>query len=165
MLELAILGLLHESPMHGYELRKQLNAKARRIPRGDLLRLALPDPAPVADRRLDHRGAGRRRFRSGCPAADHPPWSRGLQDHRRGQGALPDAAGRAGSGDVRRHSGSACTSPSSPAPTSATRLRILEGRRRKIEERREGMRDSRSVAPPNARCVHVGTAETWTGRL
>ena len=27
MLELAILGLLHESPMHGYELRKQLTAK------------------------------------------------------------------------------------------------------------------------------------------
>ncbi len=24
MLELAILGILHESPMHGYELRKQL---------------------------------------------------------------------------------------------------------------------------------------------
>ncbi len=26
MLELAILGLLHESPLHGYELRKRLNA-------------------------------------------------------------------------------------------------------------------------------------------
>src|SRR5258708_35742846 len=27
MLELAILGILHESPMHGYELRKQLATK------------------------------------------------------------------------------------------------------------------------------------------
>ena len=27
MLELAILGLLHETPMHGYELRKQLATK------------------------------------------------------------------------------------------------------------------------------------------
>src|SRR5215207_3261224 len=27
MLDLAILGLLHESPMHGYELRKELTAK------------------------------------------------------------------------------------------------------------------------------------------
>src|SRR5205809_5931345 len=27
MLDLAILGLLHESPMHGYELRKQLTTK------------------------------------------------------------------------------------------------------------------------------------------
>src|SRR5674536_228236 len=26
MLEFAVLGLLHESPMHGYELRKRLNA-------------------------------------------------------------------------------------------------------------------------------------------
>ena len=24
-LELAVLGLLHENPLHGYELRKQLN--------------------------------------------------------------------------------------------------------------------------------------------
>src|SRR5262245_63755001 len=27
VLDLAILGLLHESPMHGYELRKQLTTK------------------------------------------------------------------------------------------------------------------------------------------
>jgi DNA-binding PadR family transcriptional regulator len=27
LLEFAILGLLHESPMHGYELRKELAAK------------------------------------------------------------------------------------------------------------------------------------------
>ncbi len=26
MLELAVLGLLHETPMHGYELRKRLNS-------------------------------------------------------------------------------------------------------------------------------------------
>src|SRR5213596_605750 len=26
VLDLAVLGLLHESPMHGYELRKRLNA-------------------------------------------------------------------------------------------------------------------------------------------
>ena len=26
VLELAVLGLLHEAPMHGYELRKRLNA-------------------------------------------------------------------------------------------------------------------------------------------
>ena len=32
MLELAILGLLHESPLHGYELRKRLNAVLGRIP-------------------------------------------------------------------------------------------------------------------------------------
>ena len=26
VLELAVLGLLHETPMHGYELRKRLNS-------------------------------------------------------------------------------------------------------------------------------------------
>ena len=26
VLEFAVLGLLHETPMHGYELRKRLNA-------------------------------------------------------------------------------------------------------------------------------------------
>src|SRR3954452_5007467 len=33
-LELAVLGLLHESPMHGYELRKQVNGVLgwRRVP-------------------------------------------------------------------------------------------------------------------------------------
>ena len=60
MLDLAILGLLHESPMHGYELRKQLAHQAGCVPCRDLLRLALPDPSPAADRRLDHRRAGRR---------------------------------------------------------------------------------------------------------
>ena len=29
VLELAVLGLLHESPLHGYELRKRLNGDAR----------------------------------------------------------------------------------------------------------------------------------------
>ena len=46
MLEFAILGLLHQSPMHGYELRKQLG----RCSAGSahLLRLALPGAAPHA---------------------------------------------------------------------------------------------------------------------
>ena len=65
MLELAILGLLHESPMHGYELRKQLDHQARRVPRRDQLRLALPDAAPAAGRRLDHR-------RAAAPSRDRP---------------------------------------------------------------------------------------------
>ena len=32
MLELAILGLLLESPMHGYELRKRLTGSGRQQP-------------------------------------------------------------------------------------------------------------------------------------
>ena len=41
VLEFAVLGLLQDAPMHGYELRKRLNAVLGPIP-GDLLRLALP---------------------------------------------------------------------------------------------------------------------------
>ena len=49
LLEFAVLGLLHETPMHGYELRKRLNAAARCLS-GPLLRHALPLPARAARR-------------------------------------------------------------------------------------------------------------------
>ena len=49
MLEFAVLGLLHESPMHGYELRKRLNATLGAF-RAFSLRLALPDAAAAAER-------------------------------------------------------------------------------------------------------------------
>ena len=55
MLEFAVLGLLNEAPMHGYELRKRLNAVLGRVP-GVLLRLALPDAAPDARARLIAEG-------------------------------------------------------------------------------------------------------------
>ena len=42
MLEIAILGLLSESPMHGYELRKRLNTLLGHVS-DVLLRVALPD--------------------------------------------------------------------------------------------------------------------------
>jgi len=42
MLDLAILGLLHESPMHGYELRKQLTTSSVRSG-GHLVRVPVPD--------------------------------------------------------------------------------------------------------------------------
>ena len=52
-----------------------------------------------------------------------------LPAHRRGQGALPGAARRERARPPGRTTASACTSPSSAAPTPTTRLRILEGRR------------------------------------
>ena len=70
VLELAVLGLLHESPLHGYELRKRLNVAARPVPRV-LLRHALSLPQDAGRPALDRRGrAGRgRRRRRHCPAA------------------------------------------------------------------------------------------------
>ena len=69
VLELAVLGLLHEAPMHGYELRKRLNTALgafRAFSYGSLYP-CLKDSRS----RLDHRGrpsrapatAGRRRSR------------------------------------------------------------------------------------------------------
>ena len=46
MLELAVLGLLSEQPLHGYELKKRLSRDAR-LALGDLLRLAVPGAAPA----------------------------------------------------------------------------------------------------------------------
>ena len=62
MLEFAILGLLQESPMHGYELRKELAAKLGSIRRTswndrDLpFRVALD--RPLADLKPDDPGIG-----------------------------------------------------------------------------------------------------------
>ena len=60
-IELAVLGLLHEAPMHGYELRKRLNLMlgwGRRA----VLRLALPGaeedaarPRSIEEARRDAR--------------------------------------------------------------------------------------------------------------
>src|ERR1700683_2078575 len=68
VLELAVLGLLHETPMHGYELRKRLNSVLGAFrafgygslypclkdltARGLIAEDAMPDPAkPLAGRR------------------------------------------------------------------------------------------------------------------
>ena len=117
MLEFAILGLLHEAPMHGYELRKRLHALLGQAA-GDLLRFALPDAAADAARRADRRarpGAGQRRA-----GADRTPRQRSSTRSRpRGRSGSPSCWPR----PVRRPGrtrASASTSPSSPrpAPTS-----------------------------------------------
>ena len=64
LLELAVLGLLHESPMHGYELRKRLNAVLgafRPLSYGSLY----PALQAAARPRLDHRGRSARRRAAG----------------------------------------------------------------------------------------------------
>ena len=71
-LELAVLGLLHENPMHGYELRKQLNVVlgwGRVLSYGSLY----PALKKMLQGRLDHRarrgaGSGRRGGRARRPA-------------------------------------------------------------------------------------------------
>src|SRR5437016_11712077 len=66
VLELAVLGLLHESPLHGYELRKRVNAllgPLRAISYGSLypcLKEMTAAGLIAADETASEAGAGRR---------------------------------------------------------------------------------------------------------
>ncbi len=137
MLDLAILGLLHESAMHGYELRKQLAAKLgairaaisygslyptlRRLQAGGLITEESSTTAvpPLTSRRgrvvYKITAEGKERFQellaqAGPETFDDPGFGVHFAFFSR--------------------------------TDQATRLRILEGRRRRIEERREGLRDT-----------------------
>ncbi len=132
MLELAILGLLLEAPMHGYELRKRLTGLLgafRAFSYGSLyptLRRMQADGLIVEDTSPDgtkvRRGrrvyvlteAGRVRFNE--LVADTGP-----------QNYTDDGFGV--------HLAFFSRTP------AVARMRILEGRRRQVEERREGLRD------------------------
>ncbi|MEV6526145.1 PadR family transcriptional regulator [Longispora sp. NPDC051575] len=137
MLELAILGLLHEAPMHGYELRKQLAVKVgafraaisygslyptlRRLQAGGwITEESDPNETPTLVGRRSKvvykiTAEGKERFQELLVAAG------------------PETYDDEGFGV--HFAFFARTDP-------ATRLRILEGRRRRIEERREGLRET-----------------------
>ncbi|HEU4361064.1 MAG TPA: PadR family transcriptional regulator [Mycobacterium sp.] len=133
MLELAILGLLLESPMHGYELRKRLTgllgafrafsygslypALRRMQAAGLIAEDAAPAGLPVRRARRVYQltDAGRRRFTE--LVADTGP-----------QNYTDDGFGV--------HLAFFNRTP------AEARMRILEGRRRQVEERREGLRNA-----------------------
>ena len=134
MLELAILGLLLESPMHGYELRKRLTgllgafrafsygslypALRRMQADGLIVEDAAPTGTPMLRRaRRVYRltDAGKQRFTE--LVADTGP-----------QNYSDDGFGV--------HLAFFNRTP------AEARMRILEGRRRQVEERREGLREA-----------------------
>jgi DNA-binding PadR family transcriptional regulator len=133
VLELAILGLLLESPMHGYELRKRLTgllgafrafsygslypALRRMQTDGLIAEDAAPEGAVLRRARRVYQltDAGRQRFTE--LVADTGP-----------QNYTDDGFGV--------HLAFFNRTP------AAARMRILEGRRRQVEERREGLRDA-----------------------
>ncbi|WP_306211485.1 PadR family transcriptional regulator [Actinoplanes sp. RD1] len=137
MLELAILGLLQEAPMHGYELRKELAAKL------GTLRAAISYGTlyPTLKRLLL---AGY--ITEQGPGSDIPPpmtSKRGrivykiTADGKERFAALLAAAGP----ETYDDAGFGVHFTFFSRTDRATRLRILEGRRRRIEERREGLRE------------------------
>lgn len=137
VLELAILGLLHDAPMHGYELRKRLNllfGPFRALSYGSLypaLRVLAegglisaegslqPPPHALAGKRARHVYAltadGKERLADALTLAGPTTWDDEHFDVRFALFAQTDAM---------------------------TRLRILEGRRARLAERLELLRTS-----------------------
>src|SRR6201991_2414347 len=137
MLELAILGLLQETPMHGYELRKELATKLgtiraaisygtlyptlKRLYLAGWITEAAADPSmipPMTSKRgrvvYKITADGKERFADLLAPA--------------GPKTYDDAGFGVHFAFFAR-------------TDRATRLRILEGRRRRVEERREGLRE------------------------
>ena len=131
-LELAVLGLLHDSPLHGYELRKRLNLLlgwTRLLSYGSLypaLRrmqadgLIVEDVAPIGTVKV-------RRAR------------RVYQLSETGKARFAELVADTGPQNYTDDGFGVHLAFFSRTPAEV-RMRILEGRRRRVEERREGMR-------------------------
>ena len=157
LLELAILGLLHDSPMHGYELRKRLNAVLGAfralsfgtlypclrdlVERGWIAENAAPDDQPGAPTRSTGTGSRRARivYKLTAEGKDH-------------LNALLSQSGPSAWEDDTFNVHFAFF-----ARTEAdVRLRILEGRRSRLEERLDAFR---SAAAQRRERLDLYTAE------
>ena len=134
MIEFAVLGLLHEAPMHGYELRKRLTGllgafrafsygslypTLRRMQRAGLIAEEDGDPGRTA-------AWGRRARRVYKITAD-------------GKERFAEMIADAGPQTFDDDGFGVHLAFFSRTPAEI-RMRILEGRRRRVEERREGLR-------------------------
>ena len=138
MLDMAILGLLDERPMHGYELRKRLSEML-----GTVRTVSFGSLYPTLRRLQEH---GHIVEDASASTATRPPATarRGRKTYRiteAGHAELasmlsePTAASFADDG-FGVH---LAFFDRTPGPA---RIRVLEGRRRALEERREGQRDA-----------------------
>ncbi|QWF80553.1 PadR family transcriptional regulator [Amycolatopsis sp. CA-230715] len=140
MLEFAILGLLHEAPMHGYVLRKRLHdtlgtfrtfsygslyPTLRRLLRNGFIVEEIDDEAE-AGRAASTRTWGRRAKRVYKLTAE-------------GKEHFAELLGDAGPQTWDDEGFGVHLAFFSRTPADV-RMRILEGRRRRVEERREGLR-------------------------
>jgi len=143
MLELAILGLLHESPMPGYELRKQLTTKL------GAFRAAISYGSLYPTlRRLQAKNWITEGGEPAKPAtAEELPLLTGRRGRvvytitAEGKERFQELLARAGPETYDSEAGFGVHFAFFARTAQATRLRILEGRRRRVEERREGMRE------------------------
>lgn len=168
MLEMAILGLLLESPMHGYELRKRLTGLLgafRAFSYGSLyptLRRMQTDGLIVED----------------DPEHATPKVRRARRVYRltpAGEDRFAELVADTGPQNYTDDGFGVHLAFFSRTPAVA-RMRILEGRRRQVEERREGLRDligrtTRSTDQYYTRQMHELSLETserevqWLNKL
>jgi len=139
VLEFAILGLLHEAPMHGYVLRKRLHETL-----GMFRTFSYGSLYPTL----------RRLLRSGfiveeLEVLDDRTWSRrGRRVYKltaEGKEHFSELLGDAGPQTWDDEGFGVHLAFFSKTPADV-RMRILEGRRRRVEERREGLRAALSRA-------------------
>src|ERR1700709_431394 len=135
MLEIAVLGLLNESPMHGYELRKRLSGLL-----GTFRAFSYGSLYPTL-RKLSEAGW----IYDESPAEDASPapgrWRRGKRVYRLtadGKEHLAELLAQVGP-DAFEEEGFGARLAFFAQTRSDIRLRILEGRRRRVEEQRDGM--------------------------
>jgi DNA-binding PadR family transcriptional regulator len=139
VLELALLGLLQEAPMHGYELRKELATKLGAIRAAISYGTLYPTL-----KRLHAAGLISEAGETSPDAEEIPPLT-----SRRGRVVYKiTAEGKERFADLLAQTGPESYDDAGfgvhfaffARTDRATRLRILEGRRRRVEERREGLR-------------------------
>ena len=140
MLDLAVLGLLHESPLHGYELRQRLKATL-----GTFRAFSYGSLYPTL-RRMRDEGWISSAEGDADVVAGAPPLTgrRGKVVYKlpaEGKERLQELLAEAGPSSWEDETFGvhfAFFSQTDPA----VRVRILEGRRSRLEERREGVRAS-----------------------
>jgi DNA-binding PadR family transcriptional regulator len=139
MLEIAVLGLLNESPMHGYELRKRLATVL-----GAFRAFSYGSLYPTL-RRLSEAGWISEEASFDAAAGAHAPRSRrGKRVYKltaEGKEHLADLLADVGP-DAFGDEGFGARLAFFAQTRSDIRLQILEGRRRRVEERRDGMRSA-----------------------
>ncbi|MCW0215087.1 MAG: PadR family transcriptional regulator [Pseudonocardia sp.] len=139
MLEFAILGLLLEAPIHGYELRKQLGLRL-----GGFRVFSYGSLYPAL-RRLTRAG-----LIAEDPDRSTGPDSTGGWSKRARRVYRITAEGKERFAELLSDAGPQTWDDESfgvhlaffSRTPAETRMRILEGRRRTVEERREGMRSA-----------------------
>lgn len=139
MLELAILGLLHDAPMHGYELRKRLSILLGAVRAAFSYGSLYPTL-----RRM--REAGWIVEDAPTPRDEAPPLTgkRGRVSYRltpEGKERFAELLSTSGA-EAYEDSGFGVHFAFFSRCDPAVRLRVLEGRRRRIEERREKLRET-----------------------